>query len=98
MMEKVKCEDCINYRNEWCDIIVDSPDPERQRDCKCFQARTNADRIREMTDEELSELLVYQERCPDEAIRKSSKDCYARQHYGSCENCWLDWLKREDTK
>ena len=46
-------------------------------------------------DEELSELLVYQERCPDGVIRKSSKDCYALQCHGSCENCWLDWLKQE---
>ena len=37
--------------------IVDSPDPEKARDCNYFREMTNADRIRAMTDEELADFL-----------------------------------------
>lgn len=57
-MKNIKCRNCFFYRNEWCKKIVDSPDPEEARDCNYFREMTNADRIRSMTDEELSEFLI----------------------------------------
>ena len=56
-MKNIKCRNCFFYRNEWCEKIVDSPDPEEARDCNYFREMTNADRIRAMSDEELSKLL-----------------------------------------
>ena len=56
-MKNIKCRSCFFYRNEWCEKIVDSPDPEEVRDCTYFREMTNADRIRAMTDEELAEFL-----------------------------------------
>ena len=56
-MKNIKCRNCFFYRNEWCEKIVDSPDPEKARDCNYFREMTNADRIRSMTDEELAEFL-----------------------------------------
>ena len=56
-MKNIKCRNCFFYRNEWCEKIVDSPDPEEARDCNYFREMTNADRIRSMTDEELAKLL-----------------------------------------
>ena len=56
-MKNIKCRNCFFYRNEWCEKIVDSPDPEKARDCNYFREMTNADRIRAMSDEELAELL-----------------------------------------
>ena len=56
-MKNIKCRNCFFYRNEWCEKIVDSPDPEEARDCNYFRDMTNADRIRAMTDEELAKLL-----------------------------------------
>ena len=56
-MKNIKCRSCFFYRNEWCEKIVDSPDPEEVRDCAYFREMTNADKIRSMTDEELAELL-----------------------------------------
>ena len=56
-MKNIKCRNCFFYRNEWCEKIVDSPDPEEARDCNYFREMTNADRIRAMTDEELAEFL-----------------------------------------
>ena len=57
-MKNIKCRNCFFYRNEWWEKIVDSPDPEEARDCNYFREMTNADRIRAMTDEELSEFLI----------------------------------------
>ena len=57
-MKNIKCRNCFFYRNEWCEKIVDSPDPEEARDCNYFREMTNADRIRSMTDEELAEFLI----------------------------------------
>lgn len=56
-MKNIKCRNCFFYRNEWCEKIVDSPDPEEARDCNYFREMTNADKIRSMSDEELSKLL-----------------------------------------
>ena len=53
-MKNIKCRSCFFYRNEWCEKIVDSPDPEKVRDCAYFREMTNADKIRSMSDEELA--------------------------------------------
>ena len=57
-MKNIKCRSCFFYQNEWCEKIVDSPDPEKARDCNYFREMTNADRIRSMSDEELAEFLI----------------------------------------
>ena len=56
-MKNIKCRNCFFYRNEWCEKIVDSPDPEEARDCNYFREMTNADRINAMTIEEKAEFL-----------------------------------------
>ena len=50
--------------------------------------KTNADRIRSMTDEELSEML----RCPYKDVETWVRKC---SQYKSCPECMLDWLKEE---
>ena len=32
----MKCKDCANYKDEWCSIMSDSPDPDMERDCGHF--------------------------------------------------------------
>lgn len=62
-----KCKNCNNLYNlsdendvivgKWCPKINDSPDLEMERDCEHFKCLTNADRIRQMTDEELAKFI-----------------------------------------
>ena len=40
-MRNVKCSYCDEYRNEWCEKIIDSPHPDILRDCQYFhEAKT----------------------------------------------------------
>ena len=57
MPKNVVCKKCNNLVNDWCEKVIDSPDQDMQRDCQYFCEKTNADRVRSMTDEELAELL-----------------------------------------
>lgn len=56
-MRDVQCKRCIEYKGNWCDKKRDDPDPDMVRDCHWFRTKTNADRIRMMTDEELADWL-----------------------------------------
>ena len=57
MPKNVVCKKCKNLVNDWCEKVIDSPDPDMQRDCQYFCEKTNADRIRSMTDDELNDLF-----------------------------------------
>ena len=57
MPKNVVCKKCNNLVNDWCEKVIDSPDPDMQRDCPYFREKTNADRIRSMSDEELNDLF-----------------------------------------
>ena len=52
--------------------------------------KTNADRLRAMSDEELCDAFCEYGYCPPEQM-ETSLPCYI---YG-CTRCWLDWLKQE---
>ena len=57
MPKNVVCKKCNNLVNDWCEKVIDSPDPDMQRDCRYFCEKTNAQKIRAMSDEELAKLL-----------------------------------------
>lgn len=57
MPKNVVCKKCNNLVNDWCEKVIDSPDPDMQRDCKNFREKTNAQKIRAMSDEELADML-----------------------------------------
>lgn len=52
-MKNIRCRNCKNLRNNWCEKVIDSPDPDVVRDCQYFATMTNADRIRAMANMEL---------------------------------------------
>jgi hypothetical protein len=62
----VKCNNCKNLETKdngfdaysWCEKINDCPHEDIERDCEHYAPKTNADRIRSMTDEELADFLV----------------------------------------
>ena len=70
----MKCEDCLV--SPLCTVTQN-------------KKRTNSDRIRNMTDEELAE-FIEQASCPP-TIKKIYHECTI----DDCVPCWLDWLKQE---
>ena len=86
---------CINehYQQEqW-----GSPSSTNKSESVVIKQQTNADRIRNMTDEELASKFadIY---CPD-GLSVDRKNCKHNYLTGSpieiCEECWLEWLKKE---
>ena len=57
MAKNVVCKKCNNLVNDWCEKVTDSPDQDMQRDCQYFCEKTNAQKIRSMSDDELNELF-----------------------------------------
>lgn len=53
---------------------------------------TNADRIRQMTDEELAE-MVSMKVC--RIVKPDGKDCPKGFYFGKCDKCVIAWLKQE---
>lgn len=85
-MKNIKCRNCFFYRNEWCEKIVDSPDPEEVRGCNYFREMTNADRIRAMSDEELAEFIKH--------IKVRAALCKAVKNNDAFEElCSAEWLQ-----
>ena len=61
--------------------------------CRCDSKHTNADRIRNMSDEELAELLFNKSRCDNCFANCNDKDnCPS---LGSCYSRHLEWLQSE---
>lgn len=78
MPKNVVCKKCNNLVNDWCEKVIDSPDPDMQRDCQHFCEKTNADRIRAMSDEELASWMA---------------ECNAYRENAEASQ-WLPWLQQ----
>ena len=62
--------------------------------CRCDDKRTNADRIRDMSDEELAEFLDI---VGEDGISSQYADvpCDCCCEKTECSKCWEDWLQSE---
>ena len=89
MPKNVVCKKCNNLVNDWCEKVIDSPDQDMQRDCQHFREKTNADRIRAMSDEELNEMF-------HEIYNAGEEDAVAYE-WGQRTNSFewtMDWLQQ----
>ena len=90
MPKNVVCKKCNNLVNGWCEKVIDSPDYDIVRDCPHFREKTNADRIRAMSDEELAKIINAFTAYFDECNRNlADTDCH------NCELCKLCGLGKE---
>ena len=88
MPKNVVCKKCKNLVNDWCEKVIDSPDPDMQRDCRYFCEKTNAQKIRAMSDEELAWYLMLW-RC--EAVAKYHG---VSSEYPDTQKTILKWLQQ----
>lgn len=62
--------------------------------CRCDSRRTNSDKIRNMSDEELAEFLdIVEEDGISSQCTNLSCDCCCEKT--ECSKCWKDWLQSE---
>lgn len=101
------CETCVYYPPSSCDgkpctqCDITNPflscymEKEFILDFQQEHKQTNADRIRAMTDEELTIFLAETSRCSDWC--NLYEKCKAKPHdsYSVCLETWNDWLKEE---
>ena len=79
--EKISCN-CKHNRNS----------RENEPCCRCDSRQTNADRIRNMSDEELAEYIM----CPAEHDLGFNKECECNGEMNiNCCKCTLEWLHSE---
>ena len=88
MPKNVVCKKCNNLVNDWCEKVIDSPDPDMKRDCQYFCEKTNAQKIRAMSDEELAWYLMLW-RC--EAVAKHNG---VSSEYTDTQKNILNWLQQ----
>ena len=86
------CDDCLHKdtcHGENSDSLMTCF--QRKEECTSLKPKTNADRIRSMTDEELAEFLhLTNDCCCDYVMKRRCPD------FDKCGvECWLDWLKEE---
>lgn len=100
MPKNIKCKNCNNLHraSHWCEKVIDSPDEEVLRDCRHFWERTNGDKIRAMTDEELGKFLM---RAHDGALEipfcKYMDECFDDVDAitnAKCMICMMEWLQQ----
>lgn len=91
-MRNIQCKKCFFFVNEWCPKKIDSPDPDLIRDCQYYKTKTNADRIRSMTDEQLAETMWSYLDCGACPARRSGCG-----YMDKCQKSCLEWLKEEVT-
>ena len=59
MALNVQCKWCLHLQNDWCSQWLDSPDPDRMRNCTYYSEATNGDRLRILSNEELAETFAW---------------------------------------
>ena len=80
---KIKCEDSCNCQHN-------SNSRENEPCCRCDSRQTNADRIRNMSDEELADTLF------NSCLEFMHIDeCHYADNVGMCKKCISEWLQSE---
>lgn len=79
---------CKNCKKQGCSLA--GKNHEMSFECKAYIGKTNADRIRSMTDEELADYLIRDVEA--EAVRRSGRHLTAGEIDMAVNDC-VSWLK-----
>ena len=102
----MKCKNCVHLRimhelskgkeekYTWCPVRCYRVDVEIERDCDKYECMTNADRIRNMTDEELAEWILEKDDNWENICKQCKTDTYCEDDI-DCKIAILNWLQKE---
>ena len=83
-----------NADSHTCNCQHNSNSRDNEPCCRCDNRHTNADRIRNMSDEELAEFLdIVEEDGISSQYTNLSCDCCCEKT--ECSKCWKEWLQSE---
>lgn len=88
--DKFAVDEMDGSQFHWCKKYYDSYDDSKAEECESYEPKTNADKIRGMTDEELAEFF----------FEPNQEFCRKCKYLGSdcdglyCKESMLDWLKQ----
>ena len=97
-----KCKNCMNFKlideaetkYKFCTCTMDSKDPEEERECAFYKHMTNGDRVRNMTDEELTVMFGFMaDRLPSCYGCPIDKEFCKNRDFVSCERSVEKWLQ-----
>lgn len=80
----MKCGNCKNLRDGWCDILNDSPSPDLETECVCYEVMTNYERIKNMSINEMAYTIM----CPYDTDTNICNEV-------DCIKCTKKWLEME---
>ena len=80
--------------NSTCNCQHNSNSRDNEPCCRCDSRKTNSDRIRNMSDEELAEFLdvVGEDGISSQYTNLPCDCCYEKTE---CSKCWKEWLRSE---
>lgn len=86
----ISCKACWHEHEQLAEWLTELK--QRREAEVSVKPKTNADRIRHLTDEELAE-MVSMKVC--RIVKPDGKDCPKGFYFGKCDKCVLNWLKQE---
>lgn len=92
----MKCNNCKHLRDGWCNILYDSPDPDIERECDSYKTRSNYDRIKQMSVEDMAKMLANE--IPHGDCYGCNLECttYMGDKFKDCcINAYYRWLEQE---
>lgn len=87
--DKFAVDEMDGAQFHWCKKYYDSYDDSKAEECESYEPKTNADKIRNMTDEELAKFF----------FEPNQEFCRKCKYLGSdcdglyCKESMLEWLK-----
>lgn len=88
--DKFAVDEMDGAQFHWCDRYLDNYEQDKAESCLAYKPKSNADKIRNMKDEELADFLLYDE----------GDFCGLCEYYGTtcdgygCREAMIKWLKQ----
>lgn len=92
--DKFAVDEMDGAQFHWCKKYYDSYDDSKAEECESYEPKTNADKIRNMTDEELADFIQRVQIGDFSNLDYGKTFCDMCNDKYQCEDCLKLWLKQ----